>query len=273
MRQTMDLLNLSQPWDCQRFPKSKTICYGGGGGGGGGNPVKTFTKAVSDNTPTIKVEAPPPIKIDPPKVKLPKSIKDTSLGNAANEVKKLGDGDFSLKKAVQGTASGAAETFKKSDVGKVVKKIAKETGYTGSDIDTGMQKIEKESSNVVNQTLDAVDNPTKVVQDAKDRFVQSGSNVAEDIKKVFSKYEKGIDKIGETGTKIYDAFQDTYQTGLNAAGALGTNLANQLGTASGDKGGLKGKANIADLLEQKRKGRRGGLSRSGTSRTLITGKV
>ena len=31
----MDLLNLSQPWDCQRFPKSKTICYGGGGGGGG----------------------------------------------------------------------------------------------------------------------------------------------------------------------------------------------------------------------------------------------
>ena len=60
---------------------------------------------------------------------------------------------------------------------------------------------------------------------------------------------------------------------MNAASALGQNLANQLGTASGDKGGLKGKANIADLLEQKRKGRRGGLSRSGTSRTLITGKV
>jgi hypothetical protein len=30
-----DLLNLHQPWDCERFPKSKTICYGGGGGGGG----------------------------------------------------------------------------------------------------------------------------------------------------------------------------------------------------------------------------------------------
>ena len=58
----MDILNLSQPWDCQRFPKSKTICYGGGGGGGGGNPVKAVIKTVSDNTPTIKVEAPPPIK-------------------------------------------------------------------------------------------------------------------------------------------------------------------------------------------------------------------
>ena len=31
----MDLLNLSRPWDCEGFPKSKTICYGGGGGGGG----------------------------------------------------------------------------------------------------------------------------------------------------------------------------------------------------------------------------------------------
>lgn len=28
----IDLLNLSQPWDCQRFPKSKTICYGGSSG-------------------------------------------------------------------------------------------------------------------------------------------------------------------------------------------------------------------------------------------------
>ena len=34
MRQTMDLLNLHQPWDCQRFPKSKTICFGAAAGGG-----------------------------------------------------------------------------------------------------------------------------------------------------------------------------------------------------------------------------------------------
>ncbi len=56
-----DLLNLHQPWDCERFPKSKTICYGGGGGGGGDPVTKTVKKVsnvVSDNTPTVKVEVP-----------------------------------------------------------------------------------------------------------------------------------------------------------------------------------------------------------------------
>jgi len=52
-----DLLKLHQPWDCERFPKSKTICYGGGGGGGS-DPVKKVTKAVSSVTPTVKVETP-----------------------------------------------------------------------------------------------------------------------------------------------------------------------------------------------------------------------
>ncbi len=54
-----DLLNLHQPWDCERFPKSKTICYGGGSGG---DPVtktvKKVSNVVSDNTPTVKVEVP-----------------------------------------------------------------------------------------------------------------------------------------------------------------------------------------------------------------------
>jgi len=267
MRQTMDLLNLSQPWDCQRFPKSKTICYGGGGGGGGGG---TTFKGL--NPPKVKVKV-PEVKVTVPEVKLPKSIKDTSLGNAANEVKKLGDGDFSLKKAVQGTASGAESTIKKSDLGKVVTQAADKSGYTGSDIDTGMKKIEKESSNVVNQTLDAVDNPTKVVNDAVNRAKNFGAETAGEIQAVGKAYETAGNNIETTGQNIIGAFEDTFQTGMNAASALGQNLANQLGTASGDKGGLKGKANIADLLEQKRKGRRGGLSRSGTSRTLITGKV
>ena len=80
MRQTMDLLNLHQPWDCQRFPKSKTICYGGGGGGGG-----SATDVVNKVT---------------------------------NEAKKVAKGDVSVKK--QGTASGAESTIKKSDLGKVV---------------------------------------------------------------------------------------------------------------------------------------------------------
>jgi len=153
----MDLLNLSQPWDCERFPKSKTICYGGGGGGGG-NPVKKVTKAVSSVTPTIKV-TPPKIttpKVTVPKVKVPSVVdikdavnrsdlgsgaventikksdigKTTSAGiesikkegtKAANQIKSEGNkllaGDFDLKRAASGTIKGAEETFKRSDIG------------------------------------------------------------------------------------------------------------------------------------------------------------
>ena len=51
----MDLLNLHQPWDCERFPKSKTICYGGGGGGG--NPVKKIVKKVEKEASNVANEA------------------------------------------------------------------------------------------------------------------------------------------------------------------------------------------------------------------------
>ena len=68
----MDLLNLHQPWDCQRFPKSKTICYGGGGGGGG-NPISKAIESASD----VVSEATPDIK-------MPTSIADTSLAPIAD---------------------------------------------------------------------------------------------------------------------------------------------------------------------------------------------
>ena len=42
----MDLLNLHQPWDCERFPKSKTICYGGSAP----EPVKKVVKKVADQS-------------------------------------------------------------------------------------------------------------------------------------------------------------------------------------------------------------------------------
>ena len=122
----------------------------------------------------------PKVKL-PDKLKIPTSIKDTSLKNLSNqgtkalnkiktEAGKLAKGDFSLKKAVQGTVSGASKTIKESDVGKGVKIIADKSGYTGSDFDKGLQKVEKETSNVANQTLDLVDSPAKVVNKAIDKI-------------------------------------------------------------------------------------------------------
>jgi hypothetical protein len=39
-------MNIARPWDCESFPKSKTICYGGGGGGGGGVQLKPTVPKV-----------------------------------------------------------------------------------------------------------------------------------------------------------------------------------------------------------------------------------
>ena len=252
----MDLLNLSRPWDCEGFPKSKTICYGGGGGGGGiptpkvelpkittpkvltdiaegvqkkatlasegaSSTIETVKKDVSSGIEKKKTLASEGIEhtkkegskaiedaktgasstIESVKKDVAKSdlasgaiettVKESDIGKATSagienikkegtkatehikkETQKLASGDYSLKKSIQGTASGVSETFKKSDAGKVVKKIAKETGYTGSDFDKTMQKAEKETANVINQTLDVVDQPGKYVAGKLEEFKQ-----------------------------------------------------------------------------------------------------
>ena len=204
----MDLLNLSQPWDCERFPKSKTICYGGGSGGGdvkkAVKKVATATgytgsdldkagqaaeKAVTGGAKKVAKTA-ENVYRDSGKVdyaarfgmvtntvtegasKAVENIKkegNKAVTQIKSEAGKLAKGDFSLKKAVTGTVSGASETFKKSDAGKVVKKIAKETGYTGSDADKALQKTEKEVGNIGKQALDVVNNPGKAVLDLADK--------------------------------------------------------------------------------------------------------
>ena len=148
----MDLLNLSQPWDCERFPKSKTICYGGGGSSPPPAP-KVKVKISTPKITTPKITTP---KITVPKVKVPSvvdikdavnrsdlgsgavenTIKKSDIGKtasagiesikkegtkAANQIKSEGNkllaGDFDLKRAVSGTIKGAEETFKRSDIG------------------------------------------------------------------------------------------------------------------------------------------------------------
>ena len=221
----MDLLNLSRPWDCESFPKSKTICYGGGGGSTGDIPIVKkvaketgYTGSDIDKTgqkvektvkntgdavkvPKVKIDArwtglpkfPQPIKVPEIRVAVPTvdDIKDTlarsDVGKTATKIheeigkgtehlkkegQKLKEGDFSLKKAVQGTASGAEDTFKKSDVGKTVKTIADKSGYTGSDLDKSFQKIEREGANVINQGLDVLDQPGKYLSDKWEEFKQ-----------------------------------------------------------------------------------------------------
>ena len=39
----IDILNYLRPWDCEQFPKSKNICFGGGGG----NPIQKVLDPVA----------------------------------------------------------------------------------------------------------------------------------------------------------------------------------------------------------------------------------
>ncbi len=108
-----DLLNLHHPWDCERFPKSKTICYGGGGGGGGdvNKAVKKVSNVVSDNTPTVKVEPP---KVVTPKVTTPKVPSVTDIKQGASSTIESVKSDV----ARSDLGSGAIEdAVKRSDLG------------------------------------------------------------------------------------------------------------------------------------------------------------
>jgi len=44
----IELLEELRPWDCEQFPKSKTICFGGGGGDPISSAIKTVTKPIDD---------------------------------------------------------------------------------------------------------------------------------------------------------------------------------------------------------------------------------
>jgi len=165
------------------------------------------------------------------------------------EGQKLLEGDFNLENAVKGTLKGMEDTYK------------------GSDAHSVLQQVE-----------DFVRDPTKGIRDYAD-------DVKEEGEAVINQYKKAGKNIVTTGENIGKAFEDTFNTGMNVSTALGSNAAKQVMKAKADLtsafGGLTGAGagpksgkttSVGTLLERDRDKRRGGLSRSGTSRTLITGK-
>ena len=167
------------------------------------------------------------------------------------EGQKLLEGDFNLENAVKGTIKGIEDTYKGSDL-----------------------------HSVFQQTEDFIKDPTKGLRD-------TASDVKDEFEGVINQYKKAGENIVTTGQNIGTAFEDTFNTGMNVSTALGSNAAKQVMKAKSDLssaltsafGSSKGagpkigkKTSIGTLLERDRDKRRGGLSRSGTSRTLITGK-
>ena len=174
-----------------------------------------------------------------------------AITQVKQEGQKLLTGDFNLENAVKGTISGIEDTYK------------------GSDAHSVLQQVE-----------DFVKDPTKGIRDYAEDVKEEGEAVVTQLQKTGKNIET-------TGQNILGAFEDTFNTGMNVSTALGSNAAKQVMKAKSDLssaltsafGSSKGagpkigkKTSIGTLLERDRDKRRGGLSRSGTSRTLITGK-
>lgn len=160
-----DLLNLHQPWDCERFPKSKTICYGGGGGGGGDvkKAVKKVSNVVSDNTPTVKVE--------PPKIVTPKvpSVTDIKQG-VSNTIEDVKSGASSTIESVKSDVA-------KSDIGRGVSSTIESVKSDVARSDLGSGAIEdavkrSDLGIISNQAKDVLNAPGEYIGRKTEEFKQ-----------------------------------------------------------------------------------------------------
>ena len=170
-----DLLKLHQPWDCERFPKSKTICYGGGGGGGGDPITKTVKKVsnvVSDNTPTVKVEVP--------------SVTDIKQG-VSNTIEDVKSGASSTIESVKSDVA-------KSDIGRGVSSTIESVKSDVARSDLGSGAIEDA---VKRSDLGIISNQAKDVLNAPGVYI---GKKTEEFKKYAKERLFGGDKGEDSGS-------------------------------------------------------------------------
>lgn len=236
----MDLLKLHEPWDCQRFPKSKTICYAGGGLGGG-NPNIKMPDSIADTslasiadvgtniTDTLKEAKLPESAFD---IKMPTSIADTSLGGIDLSVKGLEEG---IKK--KGSMISEGWEQKKASAQNIKE-----------DISEGIEKKKKSFGEGWEQTKERA-------QGIKDKW-------ADDIKrsdfgKVGDLVEEFVHNPGETLAKS------------DLGKVLGADVGTVSGALPGEEGSAKGKGiatgtGLSDLQKSQLAKRRQGYGRRQT---------
>ena len=244
-----DLLNLHQPWDCERFPKSKTICYGGGGGGGGGDPVKAVKKVVSDNTPTVKVETPkvttPKIttpKITTPKITTPKVPSVTDIKKSvSNTIEDVQSGASSTIESVKSGASSTIESVKsdvaKSDIGRGVSSTIESVKSDVARSDLGSGAIEDA---VKRSDLGIISNQAKDVLNAPGAYI--GRKTEE-----FKQYAK--DRFGVNKDEGGDSGSSAASTSGQGPGQFAT-------IGSGSQEGMKGSGTMRSGRQRARQNKR-----------------
>ncbi len=213
-----DLLNLHQPWDCERFPKSKTICYGGGSGG---DPVtktvKKVSNVVSDNTPTVKVEPP---KIVTPKVTTPKVPSVTDI-----------------KQGASSTIESVKSDVAKSDIGRGVSSTIESVKSDVARSDLGSGAIEDA---VKRSDLGIISNQAKDVLNAPGEYI---GKKTEELKKYAKSQLFGGDKGGG-------------DSGSSAASTSGQGPGQFATIGSGSQEGMRGTGTMKSGRQRARQNKR-----------------
>ena len=167
-----DLLNLHQPWDCERFPKSKTICYGGGG------PPKVTEPKVKVKVTTPKVSLPPAPKLDLPPVKAKVSIPSVT----------------DIKQGASSTIESVKSDVAKSDIGRGVSSTIESVKSDVARSDLGSGAIEDA---VKRSDLGIISNQAKDVLNAPGEYI---GKKAEEFKQYAKERLFGGDKGGDSGS-------------------------------------------------------------------------
>ena len=98
MKEQIQILEDLRPWDCEIFPESKTICYGGGGGGGWKPPKIDLTPPPLPAAPALPTPSLPVPQVNMPEVNVP----DISAMNLTPSQGNL-DALSSMGQNIQGT--------------------------------------------------------------------------------------------------------------------------------------------------------------------------
>jgi len=282
----MDLLNISRPWDCQVFPKSKTICYGGGGGGGDAETVvEVVSDTVSDNTPDIKVEPPPPIE------EVVEDISDTISDNTP-DIKIVEEDIITADEVLTkiDETGGAAGEFVKGGVKDTLtagESVTDAIGEVteGSDVDTFLE----DSKDIGDLMLDTVITIATGEDHGKVKELkEKGQETQEAYQDLADDVQTGLDNLEDVAT-------DTVTTTNQVLTDIGTNVVEQFSEAmgltdetqggavtEGSRGGdvvrdedlLQLGKKKSDLKAQKKKGKKGlridyGVSLPGSGKSGI----
>jgi hypothetical protein len=234
-----DLLNLHQPWDCERFPKSKTICYGGGGGGGGsvGNLGKVVEPSLKglDLTKSTGALSPKGVK------KITSTLKAAGDGSAftaaVDKMNKETDKRLGIKQGVSSTIESVKSDIAKSDIGRGVSSTIEsvKSDVARSDLGSGaMEEAVKRSD------LGIISNQAKDVLNAPGAYI--GKKAEE-----FKQYAKG---------QIFGGDKGGGDSGSSAASTSGQGPGQFATIGSGSQEGMRGTGTMKSGRQRARQNKR-----------------